>query len=319
MTNRTSQRTKQRVDEMSTGDLVRCLPRHAHGRASRYSDYVHDDGWLYGRLKNTNPDSDNDLKAKFVDETGDRIHKSGYFDASDLQHVDLDHFSIPWQTEDEPDDEILERLENRDEEDALANHQEEQENLVQLGEMRARTVDHGVLELDVKTVTSAKNSEKWAIKVEHPVVDELTFYVDKPVMGWTDEYRIVELLREYGIADGNPYKLQARMVYVEYTGGNTDDPDISESWALRTPSEVRERDTSDPTSISEAMRSASRRVPSFPWSSIVPILLTVVAGVSGGIGASAAMSGDVILTLGSIAVMLLSMYAVAKTSGGGPA
>ena len=210
------------TSDVQSGDVV-AGERSAFYNAPN-SDAVIDNGKYFAELTTTNPDSDNDLSCRVLDEQGDPVQET-YINADSMYSPDV----LPWDTV-EPDREIEHKVEQDVGDEAhLDVLQEEQENLVQMQEIQSRTVADGVLQLDVDRVTSASNSEQWAIIVNHPVLGELTFYEEKPVTGWTDDYRIVDLLKSYNIFDGNPYKLQQKEVFVEFTGSN---PDLAEHWDL---------------------------------------------------------------------------------------
>ena len=127
----------------------------------------------------------------------------------------------------------IEPVEN-DEETETESHidvrNEEAKSLDQMQEIKRRTIRDGLLELDVDRVTTATNSQKWVVILNHPFLDELKFYFDKPTTGWSDEYKIARVLKSYSIMSGNPYKLQTMDVYAEFTG---DDPEIDSNWEIR--------------------------------------------------------------------------------------
>jgi len=126
----------------------------------------------------------------------------------------------------------IEKIEN--EETETESHidvrNEEAKSLDQMQEIKRRTIRDGLLELDVDRVTTATNSQKWVVILNHPFLDELKFYFDKPTTGWSDEYKIARVLKSYSIMSGNPYKLQTMDVYAEFTG---DDPEIDSNWEIR--------------------------------------------------------------------------------------
>lgn len=214
------------------GDTVRLKP----SRNPCASDKpVHDDGYQYAKVRRPDTDQDGDGGAWYLDEGGDKIG-SGFIRLRNTELVThaphLGVYKDPHDTDETPewlDDD------DRSEADTLAVLQEEEENLVQMQELQARTAAPGILELPVGTVSTAANSPKWAIDIEHPVLDDLRFHYEKPVAGWSDDYDITELLTAYGIFDANVFKLQTREVYVEHTGG---DPEMSGNWKIRLPSEV---------------------------------------------------------------------------------
>lgn len=101
---------------------------------------------------------------------------------------------------------------------ALATLSERAENRLQMDEIRRRTIAPGVMRLNVKRVVSAENSLKWAIDLDHPVRDDddtIRVFVEKPVEGWTRDYKLVRLLDWYGIDDVDPHSLEFYDVVVE--------------------------------------------------------------------------------------------------------
>lgn len=105
----------------------------------------------------------------------------------------------------------------------LANLSEEDQNRVQLSKIKRWTVEPGVMKLPVSVVTKAKNSEKWAIEVEHPLEGTLRFYRDAPLHGWTKtEGGIVEMMEWYDIRTEDPYQLQLMKIYMEKTGDSAE-------------------------------------------------------------------------------------------------
>lgn len=224
--------------KFETDEIVRCDPRHCY---SDYSAFQHPDEKIYGIVNRAKPDSDGDIRVYLLRPDDDSVSttglKKGYMKARGAEKISDREYHELYRCG--PDDEITKHEAELSDEDALAVLDESQETLVQMQEIQARTVAPGLLVLPVTTVTSAANSQKWAISVEHPVTGEITFYLDKPLGGWSEEYPIVGLLDEYGIVDGNPYKLQLREVYVELIGDN---PENSREWALRKPSEVSASD-----------------------------------------------------------------------------
>lgn len=121
----------------------------------------------------------------------------------------------------------------------LATLSEEQANLVQMQQIAEQTVEPGVMRLPVKTVTTAENSEQWAIELDHPVEGTLRFYRKKPRYGWHDDQELVELLRWYEIHDRDPYKLQIEQLYAEH---DPDEADQHHGWCLAEPPWVAEKE-----------------------------------------------------------------------------
>lgn len=113
----------------------------------------------------------------------------------------------------------------------LATLSEEQENVVQLQQIAALTVEKGVMRLPVSQVTSTPSNKRWSIKVDHPVKGELFFNMDKP-RTWTGDAELIQLMRWYGIESHDPYVLQTRHLYVEHKGDAAETP---HGWELIEP------------------------------------------------------------------------------------
>lgn len=212
--------------EIQTGDIIRAEEEAFYNsvRPDAYSE----NGLYYAKLLSSNPDGDNDLKCHLMDRDGESLESDhNYVDASSYQKVERHPNDV--------DENLEKRLEDGKEDTRLDVLDEEKENLIQMQEIKSRTVAPDVLELNVDSVVSAENSNQWAIIVDHPSLGSLRFYEKKPVTGWSDEYRIVNLLKSYGIYDGNPYKLQTKSVYVEFTG---QDPSLEAHWTLLMRDEV---------------------------------------------------------------------------------
>lgn len=114
---------------------------------------------------------------------------------------------------------------------------EREEAIVQTEKIREMTVDaeRSIMQVPVDEVTTAQNSEQWVVIMDHPVEDDIRFFLPKPRTGWSTEYKLVELLDWYSISDagsrlgsGDPYKLQRQSLYIQY-----DEDD--EEWALIRP------------------------------------------------------------------------------------
>ena len=231
---------------------------------------THDDGYTYGVVRRTEPDRDGDIRACIIQPDGEVRGTANYFRVSRCEYLPN------YKTQRQPDDEIEARLESdREAETHLAVLEEEEENLVQMQEIQARTVEPGVLQLPVKQVTSAKNSQQWAIIVDHPVLGEMRFYREKPLAGWSRAYDIVTLLESYGIYDANVYKLQTREVYVELTG---EDATMDSNWALRQPEEIGSTSDGGDSPSPSVVIDVSNVV----MSAIVVVMLLVGIGVAAG-------------------------------------
>jgi hypothetical protein len=108
--------------------------------------------------------------------------------------------------------------------DVPATLSDEQQDVVQMAEIRRRTVRPGHMTLNVVSVETAANSPRWAITVEHPVEGEHTFYLDKPVRGWSRDYMIVRLLDWYDIVSDDVHMLQLHDIHVSHDPEQTDHP-----------------------------------------------------------------------------------------------
>lgn len=108
---------------------------------------------------------------------------------------------------------------------------EETKNIIQMSELEEMTVEGNMLFCPVDEVTTASNSEQWVVEMDHPVEDNIRFFLPKPTKGWTEEYRLVKVLHWYGIHNKNPYTLQTQRLYIQY------DPDVDE-WELARPPEL---------------------------------------------------------------------------------
>jgi hypothetical protein len=214
------------TEEIEVGDLI-VADESAFYR--EVSDWAYEeDGKFYAELVSATPDGDNDLKCRLTDENGNLC--------DDTNYVDAESYDVVQHHPNVVDEELKERVgDDPSEETKLDVLDEEKENLIQMQAIKSRTVAPDILELDVNKVVSAENSQQWAIIVDHPSLGELRFYEEKPITGWSDEYRIVRLLKSYGIHDGNPYKLQTKQVYVEFTGT---DATMESHWELLTRNDV---------------------------------------------------------------------------------
>lgn len=102
-------------------------------------------------------------------------------------------------------------------ENVLATLDEEQRAHVQMQQMKEATVAPGVLKLPVKRVTTSEERGVYAVELDHPMVEpkETRQFYDKPVHGWTDDYKIVRILDWYTGSE-NPHDLQLHHVYTRY-------------------------------------------------------------------------------------------------------
>lgn len=120
---------------------------------------------------------------------------------------------------------------------ALATLSDRQENRLQMQEIKRRTIEPGLMQLSVKHVVSAENSENWAIDIEHPAMDdEIRVFAEKPLEGWTRDYKIVRVLDWYGIHDQDPHQLEFENVYMRKDEGASD---YAHGWMLVEPPEYR--------------------------------------------------------------------------------
>lgn len=156
-----------------------------------------------------------------------------------------------------------------DEGGELAVPDEEQQNVIQMHEIAEMTVEPGLMQIPVVEVTTAKNSEQWAVTAEHPVEDELTFYFEKPRRGWTEDEELVQLLRWYDVHDRNPYELQTRYLYAEYDEARSE---YAHGWVA-----VEPPDYSTPSTWERISSSVSRLMPSSEWVVVYPFLFVGAA------------------------------------------
>lgn len=110
--------------------------------------------------------------------------------------------------------------------DVLATLEERERNRMQMQEIARRTVRPGLLRLKVENVTSAENSEQWAIDVAHPTRrDPIRIFAEKPIEGWSDDYKIVKLLRWVGEeSTRDPHKLEFHDLYMKKDPENSSFP-----------------------------------------------------------------------------------------------
>lgn len=114
---------------------------------------------------------------------------------------------------------------------------EREEAIVQTEKIREMTVDpeRSIMHVPVDEVTTAENSEQWVLIMDHPVEDDIRFFLPKPRTGWSTEYKLVRLMDWYGInnadsrlGSGDPYKLQRQSLYIQHD-------DQEEEWELIRP------------------------------------------------------------------------------------
>jgi len=117
----------------------------------------------------------------------------------------------------------------------LATMSERQEHRFQMQEIKRRTVEPGVMKLSVANIQTAENSPQWAIDLEHPAQsdsDEIRIFAEKPMDGWSDDYKIVKLLEWYDISSQDPHQLEYCDLYVEK---NESESDYSHGWQVTEP------------------------------------------------------------------------------------
>lgn len=112
---------------------------------------------------------------------------------------------------------------------------ERQEAIIETSKLKEMTVEPGIMRVPVDEVTTAANSEQWVVIMDHPVEEDIRFFLPKPRTGWSDDYLLVRVLRWYDVVDesqsiGNadPYALQRLSLYIEYD-------EADESWDLIQP------------------------------------------------------------------------------------
>lgn len=162
---------------------------------------------------------------------------------------------------------------------------EREEAIVQTTKIRKMTVAPGVMRVPVDEVTTAENSEKWVVKMDHPVDDNIRFFLDKPIRGWSADYKLVRLLDWYGIADAeadgwenaDPYALQAEKLYMEYD-------EEADDWALIRPPQAKTRLERASAWAGGLIESARAQVPSVDRTVLTMfgfIQLGIVLGAAG--------------------------------------
>ena len=122
-----------------------------------------------------------------------------------------------------------------DSDDPLPANLREQEALaVQISEIQRRSGDReGVIELDVATVTSTPETDRWVLELAHPFVDNPRFELLKPVAG--EDTRLTDVLEWYDVTGNHPMFLQTERVYVRHDG---EEPVESKAWDLVRPPDV---------------------------------------------------------------------------------
>lgn len=133
--------------------------------------------------------------------------------------------------------ELEHEIENDDgwrSEEALATLSDREENRYQMQEIARRTVAKGLMKLSVKNVVSAENSEQWAIDIEHPAKDDdIRIFAEKPLEGWSTDYKIVRMLRWAGEESSrDPHKLEFNDLYMRK---DSDKSDYAHGWRVVAP------------------------------------------------------------------------------------
>lgn len=221
------------------GQLMKAKQNAFHFTVTSWKD---EDGYFYARVVEEKPDPAGDIKGVALDRYGDEVERC-WVDVKAAQKV----HTPPWEESEkyerdhEIEDEEKEEAEDENESTLLANLRDEKKNVNQMQDLNAMTVAEDLMKLPVTLVTTEPDNEKWSIILEHPVFGELKFYFEKPLTGVSEKYDIVKLLKSYGILNYDPYKLQKKSLFVEYTGDHEgDDKSLKANWALREKEYVRE-------------------------------------------------------------------------------
>lgn len=159
---------------------------------------------------------------------------------------------------------------------------EHQKAIVQTTKIKEMTVEPGLMHVPVDEVTTAKNSEQWVIIMDHPVEDDIRFFLPKPRTGWSDQYKLVRVLDWYGVTDetaygtADPFALQQQSLYISYDN-NADD------WELVEP-------PSDPTFLERTSARLNAVNPGRYIPSVDRNVLTMYAFIQMGVWAGAALA-----------------------------
>ena len=123
----------------------------------------------------------------------------------------------------------------------IATLDERAENRRQMQEIERRTVEPNLMKLPVIRVTSSNSNDKYVVDVRHPIHgqeddgnDHFRFFLDKPINGWSREYKIVRMMDYYGIKSKDPHDIEFNDLYVEK---NDSESDYHHGWMLVKPPE----------------------------------------------------------------------------------
>lgn len=104
---------------------------------------------------------------------------------------------------------------------------------LQMQEIQRRTIAPGVMKLEVDDVSTAENSAQWAIDLKHPGNDDtIRLFVEKPMDGWSRDYKLVRMFDWYGIDSGDPHQFNFMDLVV---AKRPDESDRSHGWVFVEP------------------------------------------------------------------------------------
>lgn len=108
----------------------------------------------------------------------------------------------------------------------LANLQQREQNRYELQELARRTVEPGLLKLKVASVTLSDSGNMYAINIAHPMQeDTIPIYAEKPEMGWSDDYKIVRMLKWVGEeSTKDPHALEFHDLYLRNDSDSSENP-----------------------------------------------------------------------------------------------
>lgn len=195
------------------------------------------------------------------------------------------------------------------EDSMLATPSEREENRIQMAEIKRRTVEPKLMLLNVKRVVSAENSQKWAIDIEHPIMeddDHIRVFVDKPVEGWTRDYKLVRMMDWYGIQDQNPHRLEFHDLYLKKDEENSD---YAHGWRLVEPPDY---DPPIPVQLRRYWQDIS--VQFFPKRSNARMWLVLLGGIIASTMAAPIVLGLIGQSVPLVAVVILG-YVLATILG----
>lgn len=99
---------------------------------------------------------------------------------------------------------------------ALAMPDEHMEISIELSKVKECTIRPGLMRLPVTKVTSAENSPKLVIELNHPIIGDIKKFKQKPTDTWREDNELVRILEWYGYTTRNYHQLQTERLYVEY-------------------------------------------------------------------------------------------------------